>query len=226
MCFTWQHGETSSGTRKHLVSSTFVIVSSPFFIKKSREVQKRQQKAPVWFYPLCTLSTVCTRYSPEHLFRSCFLPQLSESAVHWQVSLSPILNTNALPFFFPPEMQTASPTLVPAGFSHHVSAPTQKLFGPIIPGPRGEAGCQHRHSPAQTPSRACRLELAGVPAWSWRVGKTCSGGLNSAFRYEAQNPTSHHEQCDKNQVRCSNSSLTVNVINLTLNSNSQVIDYF
>lgn len=187
LCFTWQHGETSSSTRKHLVAFAFVIVSLPFFIKKSREVQKRQQKAPVWFYPPCTTSTVCTRYSPEHLFRLCFLPQLSESAVRWRVSLSPILNTDALPFFFPPEMQTASPALVPAGFSHHVSAPTQKLFGPVIPGLSGEAAL----------AQPCRNAVLGLQAGAgWHpcmepaCGETCSRGLNSAFRYEAQNPTS------------------------------------
>ncbi|XP_009320778.1 PREDICTED: 5-hydroxytryptamine receptor 5A [Pygoscelis adeliae] len=32
-------------------------------------------------------------------------------------------------------------------------------------------------------------------------GETCSVGLNSAFRYEAQNPTSHHKQHEKKQWR-------------------------
>lgn len=105
---------------------------------------------------------------PKDLFHSCFLPQQPEGAVHRQVSLSPILNTDALPPFSLLGMQTMSPVLAPAGFSHHVSALTQKLFGPVIPEAPREA--QHQHSPARTLPEARRLELAGIPARSQCAG--------------------------------------------------------
>lgn len=185
-----------------------------FLIKKSREIQKRQQKAPVWFYPLYTTSTVCIGYSPEHLFRLCFLPQLSESAVHRQVSLSPVLNTDALPSFslLPPAPRDAD-------CAPHVSA-CRLLTSSVSSDPKAlwtRYPGTVRRSRVPALAQPCLNAVQGLQAGAgWHPcmelvhGETCSVGLNSAFRYEAQNPTSHHKQHEKKQVKCSNISLMFN----------------
>jgi len=94
-----------------------------------------------------------------------------------------------------------------------VSVPTQELFGPVIPAPSGEAGCQRRHPG----SRSWQAGAGWHPCAEPLQRETCSLGLNPAFCCEAQNPASHHKQRDEKQVKSSDVAAAVNVMNLTIN---------
>lgn len=103
--------------------------------------------------------------TPQHLCL-CLCPNpLSQTAVHQQMSLSPDLNTDALPSFpLPQKKQAVSPTLVPAIFSPHVSDP------------KAPWTCYARtvwRSRVAAPALPCLDAIqglwagAGIRAWSW-----------------------------------------------------------
>ena len=164
LCFSRQHGETSSSTRKHLVSLVLIIATLRAFIKKSREVQKRQQKAPVWFHPLCPTSTVCIRDSLNTSFLCVFSPNFLK------VQFTGKCHCHR--FFFPS---------FPPPQRNNLRAPRQRLLASHATcqfPPKSSLDLLSRHRPGKQgasagtlAAEAGRLELAGIPARSRCSGK-------------------------------------------------------
>lgn len=206
--FAWQHGETSSSTRKHLVSLALVIATLLFFIKKSREVQKRQQKAPVLCYPLYTTAQYASGTPLNIAFVCLFSPNslklqfTSKCHHHRSLTLMPFLPSA------PPEADcephVSAGQLLPSCVSSHPKALWTCYPGTV------------RRSRVPEPVQPCLKALQGLWAGvGWHpctepvCGDTSLVGLNPAFHYKAHSPTSHPKQPDKNQVKCSNISLTL-----------------